>query len=72
MPIVTMLILGLSVPLTALSVAQAAGQSGNSPASPSQLKGTIQPKPGIIYIKGKRFTTCTDWGKDKGWCSKNQ
>ena len=29
---------------------------------------TKDPQKGVIYIKTKKFTTCTDWGKDEGFC----
>ena len=58
-------VLGLTLGPTTLHAAQRNGQTGNVTAPKSK------PKKGIIYIKGKRFTTCTDWGKDQGWCSKN-
>ena len=57
-------IFGLTLGATTLHAAQN-GQTGNVTAPKPK------PKKGIIYIKGKRFTTCTDWGRDKGWCSKN-
>jgi hypothetical protein len=74
MRVITTVIIGLAFAAASLNAAQAAGQSrkgkGASPAT--HLKDPSQkPKPGIIYVKGKRFTSCTDWGKDKGWCSKN-
>ena len=28
------------------------------------------PEKGVIYIKTRKFTTCTDWGKDEGFCQK--
>jgi len=68
------LIIALALAGTAaFQTAQAAGQNSGSPAAKPGNLAAPKPKPkkGIIYIKGKRFTSCSDWGKDKGWCSKN-
>ena len=63
-------ILGLAFATAAL---QSQGTAAEPKAKPSagKLKADVKPKKGIIYIKGKRITSCTDWGRDKGWCSKN-
>jgi len=30
------------------------------------------PEKGVIFIRFKKFSSCTDWGKDEGWCDKNR
>jgi hypothetical protein len=67
-------IIGLALAATmTLHVAQAANQNGAVPdAKPGNLAAAKKkPQKGVIFIKGKRFTTCTDWGKHEGWCEKN-
>lgn len=29
------------------------------------------PEKGVIYIKTKKFTICTSWGRDKNFCNSN-
>lgn len=66
-------ILGLTIAAaSALHVAQAADRNGTSPAAKPGSVAAPKPGPkkGVIFIKTKRFYSCTDWGKDKGTCKK--
>ncbi len=64
-------ILGLAFATAALQPTPGTAAEPKTKPSAGKLKADVKPKKGIIYIKGKRITSCTDWGRDKGWCSKN-
>jgi hypothetical protein len=67
------LALGLAAGLALAATNLTAAQAGSGPLQPTDPTSSVsdpshKPKKGVIYIKTKKFTSCSSWGKDKNFC----
>jgi hypothetical protein len=60
------LVLAIAAAAGHVPLAEAAGQG-----STQNMKAKPKVKKGVIFIRTKRFSSCSDWGRDKGWCAKH-
>lgn len=57
--------------IAALAPVHAANAAQSSALPTNKMTSQKKPQKGVIYIKTKKFMSCRDWGRDRGWCSKH-